>query len=196
MQPHNLYDPGSVNDTGAKRFCRELEDDFGICVNIGKKGTAYIDDFYYKNSAFFYQLYGKVKIGKLIDPNSRIPGKLLDQNFRIQSQYELWDYQNYWDDDESSHPGFVVEAIEDFHVIGFNVFDNSIRWEAKLLTAEDKTITMERQRNVLMCLDGNPIIGGKTLKRYGYMILEPNQEYVVNEWNDSQVAIFSAVGPR
>ena len=185
MEPHNLYDSGAANDTGAKRFCRELEDDFGICVNVGKKGTVYIDDFYYKNSAFFYQLSGKIKIGKLFD-----------SNFRIHNQYELLDYQNYWDDVSGTHPGFVAEALEDFHGIGFNVVDNSIRWEGKLLTAEDKTITMERQRNVLMCLDGNPIIGGKTLKRYGYIILEPNQEYVVNEWNDSQVAIFSAVGPR
>jgi hypothetical protein len=184
MEPHNALGPGSANDTGSKRFFRQLEDDFGICVNIGKKGTVYVEDFYYKNSAFFYQLHGKAKIGKLFDPN-----------FRIQSQYEMWDYQNYWDDDES-HPGFVIEAIEDFHAIGFNVFDNTLRWESKLLTAEDKTISMPYEKNVLICLDGNPIIEGNTLKRYDYIKLEPNQEYVVNEWNDSQVAIFSVVGPR
>lgn len=186
MNSHTTFvsQSGAVNGVYSRRFSRLYEEEgFAICVNIGKKGAVYREDFWYKCAAFSYMIYGKSKMGKLVDP------VIIDCNAK-----ELVNLQHYWNDD-GPHPGFFVESIEDSYTIAFNTLYNTVPWEAKLLTSEDKTIIMERETNILVCLNGNAIIAGNPLKRYGYMKLEPNQEYVVNEWNDAEVAIFSATGP-
>jgi hypothetical protein len=173
MEPYSLV---------SKRYTREYkEDGFAICANIGKKGAVFIENMFHQRYAFYYTLYGSHKVGRLFDSNF----------VHITETKTLVDLQNYWDDD-----GFVTQSTSDFHVIGFNVFTTDFSWEAKLLTAEDKTIIMEKQKNILVCLNGKAIISGNPLKRYDYMKLEPNQEYVVDKWDNAEIAIFSVVGPR
>ena len=175
---------GAVNDVDSKRFSRLYEEEgFAICVNISKKGAIYREDYWYQFATFSYMTYGKSKMGKLDGPLN------IDCNAK-----ELVDLQTYWSNDEG-YPGFSLESIEDSYTIAFNTLYNTVPWEAKLLTSEDKTIIMERETNILLCLNCNAIIAGNPLKRYGYMKLEPNQEYVVNEWDNAEVAIFSATGP-
>ena len=188
--PHN--DPETESRSpfippGNKRFYRQYGDDFGICVNIGKKGYTYIEDTMYKTYAFFYGLSGECRMGKLFDPNPR--------TLKLRT---FCDYQEFWEDEPGTHPGFVVELLEDTLTIGFNVFDNSSIWEAKLLLPEDETkiISMPYEKNILVCMTGKLTIDGNRYKRYDYLRLEKNKEYMVDEWNNAEVGIFSVVGKR
>jgi len=157
-----------------KRFFREY-DGFTLCVNIGEKGYVFADHFNERFSAFYYAITGTGKFGKLFDPN------YLDVR-----EKKVLDVQNYLYDE------VVFQATEDFHLIGFNIFDKRDRWEYQLLTSSDKIITMRRETNFLICLNGNVNISGNSLDRYGCMKLESGKEYVITDnSNSAEICIFS-----
>jgi hypothetical protein len=51
---------------------------------------------------------------------------------------------------------------------------------------------MEKEKNILLCMNGNLTIDGNRYKRYDHLRIKPNQEYLIDEWNDAEVAIFSS----
>jgi hypothetical protein len=158
-----------------KRFFREY-DGFTLCVNIGEKGYVLAEHFNERFSAFYYLVYGTGKFGRLFDPN------YLDM-----CEKKVLDVQDYLYDE------VVFQSTDDFHLIGFNIFDKDVRWEYKLLTPEDKSIFMKKETNFLICLNGKAIISGKSFKRYDHMKLEMDKEYVIDDLNGAEICIFSEI---
>ena len=165
--------PDYPSNPKCKRFFREF-DEFTLCVNIGEKGYTLAEHFNERFSAFYYPIKGVGKFGRLFDPN------YLDMH-----EKKILDVQDYLYDE------VVFQATEDFHLIGFNIFDKSVRWQYQVLTSKDKLITMRKKTNFLICLNGNAIISGNTIKRYGCMQLEENVEYTVDNLGDAEICIFS-----
>ena len=54
--------------TTCKRYFRNCND-FGICVNIGKKGYVLAEDPEERKTLFQYGVYGKGRFGKIFDSN-------------------------------------------------------------------------------------------------------------------------------
>jgi hypothetical protein len=158
-----------------KRFFKEYGE-FTLCVNIGEKGYTLLEHFNERYTAFSYLIKGAGRFGKLFD-----------SNYVDMGEKKVLDFQDYF------HEPLAYQATEDFHMIGFNIYDKNIRWEYKLLTPKDKTIIVEKEKNFLVCLNGSVSISGENLNMYDYMKIEANQEYYVHDLGDAEVCIFSEV---
>lgn len=167
--------PDFPDNPKCKRFCKEF-DEFSLCVNVGERGYVLAEHPNERFSAFYYFISGSGKVGRLFDPN-----------YLNMCEKKILDVQNYLYDP------VVFQATEDFHVIGFNIFSKNDIWEYQLITFEDKSITMKKETNYLVCLNGNATISGNSLKRYDSIKLEKDVEYTVDNLGDAEICIFSKV---
>lgn len=161
-----------MRDPKCKRYHRKCED-FSLCVNVGEKGYVLAEHSNERYCAFYYGVSGKGKFGRLFDPNYII--------MEGQKLYNVQDYMN---------ESVVFEAIEDFHLIGFNTLDKSIKWGSKLITEKEETFSLETEINFIICLNGKIEINGKTLKRYDYANVEKNKTYKIDKLDNGECCIF------
>jgi hypothetical protein len=161
-----------MKDPTCKRFHRKC-DDFSLCVNIGEKGYVIAEHSNERYCVFYYGLYGKGKIGKIFDPN-----------YIIAEEKQIYDVQYLMND------SIAFEAIEDFHLIGFNTLDKSIKWGYQKVTKEIETINLKHKKSILICFDGKLKINDLEMKRYDYAPLNPDVEYKLNIEKDSDVFVF------
>ena len=90
--------------TTCKRYFRNCND-FGICVNIGKKGYVLAEDPIERKTIFQYVIYGVGKFAKIFDSN-----------------YITFEKGNFYDVREYQKHNVVFEAQEDFFLIFSHFF--------------------------------------------------------------------------
>ena len=90
--------------TTCKRYFRNCND-FGICVNIGKKGYVLAEDPIERTTIFQYGIYGVGKFARIFDPN-----------------YITFEGGKFYDVREYEKDNVVFEAQDDFFLIGFLLF--------------------------------------------------------------------------
>lgn len=161
-----------MNDPKCKRYHRKCEH-FSICVNIGEKGYVLAEHPNERYSMFYYPIYGKGKFGKLYD-----------SNYQVLEPKKILDIQNYLND------SVVFEAMEDFHLLGFNTLDKSIKWGHLLLLEDIKTLCLKTQINFILCLNGKIKVNNKEIKRYDYAQLSKDVEYTIEYENNSEACVF------
>ena len=156
--------------TTCKRYFRNCND-FGICVNIGKKGYVLAEDPIERKTIFQYVIYGVGKFAKIFDSN-----------------YITFEKGNFYDVREYQKHNVVFEAQEDFFLIGFNRFDDH-NWEGRLIEEDEKILDLHsifnkpipiNHRCFLVCFDGNPIVNDKKFKRYQFSEVTYPKEYKID----------------
>ena len=140
--------------TTCKRYFRNCND-FGICVNIGKKGYVLAEDPIERKTIFQYVIYGVGKFAKIFDSN-----------------YITFEKGNFYDVREYQKHNVVFEAQEDFFLIGFNRFDDH-NWEGRLIKDDERLLDLNlvkelRRDSFIVCFNGSPEVNGKSLKRYEF----------------------------
>ena len=161
-----------MNDPKCKRFHRKCEQ-FSLCVNIGEKEYVIAEHQNERYCAFYYVINGKGKIGKLFD-----------KNYILAEPKKLYDVQSLM------NAALAFQALEDFHLIGFNTLDKSIKWGYKELNVETKKVNLSSQNNILLCFNGTMLINDKLIKRYDYVSLEPNRTYSLDINLNTEAFIF------
>jgi hypothetical protein len=76
-------------------------------------------------------------------------------------------------------------------MIGFNTLDKNVKWEAELLTSENKIVTAKQGKSFLFCLDEDVTINDKKFKRYDYAEIFPGIEYNLNIGEKGALGLFS-----
>ena len=156
--------------TTCKRYFRNCND-FGICVNIGKKGYVLAEDPIERTTIFQYGIYGVGKFARIFDPN-----------------YITFEGGKFYDVREYEKDNVVFEAQDDFFLIGFNKLDN-YDWEGRLIDDDEKLLDLKSiydqprpvtYRCFIVCFDGNPIVNDKKLKRYDYAEVKYPKEYKID----------------
>ena len=156
--------------TTCKRYFRNCND-FGICVNIGKKGYVLAEDPIERTTIFQYGIYGVGKFARIFDPN-----------------YITFEGGKFYDVREYEKDNVVFEAQDDFFLIGFNKLDN-YDWEGRLIDDDEKVLDLKSiydqprpvtHRCFIVCFDGNPIVNDKKLKRYDYAEVTYPKEYKID----------------
>jgi hypothetical protein len=164
-----------MNDPRCKRFFRDCEH-FSICVNIGGKGYVLAEHPNERFTIFYYGIYGSGKFGRIFESDF----------IELDSKHNrIVDVQDY------VHSKVLFEGTEDFHIIGFNTFDKNIKWEAELLTSENKIVTAKPGRSFLLCLEEDVLVNDKKFKRYDYAEIFPGIEYNLNIEKNGALGLFS-----
>ena len=83
----------------------------------------------------------------------------------------------------------VTEALENSHVFAFSSTSDS-DWDGRLVTEKSLKVT---KKSILICLDGSPIVNGKTLARYDYDELLTTKSYDIDLKTDGVLALFTVV---
>jgi len=170
------------NKPKCKRFFRECGD-FSLCINIGERGYILAehanDDTIDRFCLFYYMVYGKGKVGEMFN-----------------SQYvELHnDREKFIDVQKYILKKLIFEASEDFYLIGINSLDTKYKWKSKMITNKNPEIIVESEKEYLVCLEGNPIINGKKLKRYDYAEVFPNKIYELTSKDNFVLGLFGRIG--
>ena len=164
-----------MNDPKCKRFFRKCGD-FSICVNIGEKGYVLAEHPNERLTIFYYGVYGSGKFGRIFESDF----------IELDSKHnKIVDVQDY------VHSKILFEGTEDFHIIGFNTFDKNIKWEAELLTKEDKIVTAKPGKSFLLCLEEDVFVNDKKFKRYDYAEIFLGIEYTLNIKDKGALGLFS-----
>jgi hypothetical protein len=164
-----------LRDPRCKRFFRKCED-FTICVNIGENGYVLAEHPNERFTIFYYGVYGSGRFGKIFES---------DYINLDSKDNKIIDVQDYL------HSKVLFEGTEDFHIIGFNTLDKNVRWEAELLTSENKMITAKSGKSFLFCLNGDVFVNDKKFKRYDYAEIFPGIEYSLNMGENGALGLFS-----
>lgn len=164
-----------MNDPKCKRFFRHCEE-FSLCVNIGENGYVISEHPNERFTIFYYGVYGSGKFGRIFESEFIN----LDSKNRI-----IEDVQDY------VHSKVLFEATEDFFIIGFNTLDKNIKWQAELLTSENKTVKVKKEKSFLVCLDNNVFVNDKKFKRYDYAEIFPEVEYKLDIDKSGTLGLFS-----
>lgn len=160
-------------DPRCKRFFRKCED-FSLCVNIGENEYVLAEHPNERFTIFYYGVKGRGKFGKPFESD----------HLMIESNV-ITDVQDYVNGE------VLFQALEDFFLVGFNTLDKNVKWEAELLTKENKTVTSKPGRSFLLCLDGDVMVNDKKFKRYDYAEIFPEIEYSLNIKDNGALGLFS-----
>ena len=110
--------------TTCKRYFRNCNE-FGICVNIGKKGYVLAEEPTERKTIFQYGIYGIGKFARIFDPN-----------------YITFEGGKFYDVREYEKDNVVFEAQEDFFLIGFNKLDD-YNWEGRLIDKDESKLDLK-----------------------------------------------------
>ena len=130
----------------SQHYFKKLEK-FAVCAFQAEKGCIEVELKSESCGIYHYVFYGSAKIGR-----------------PFQSEYNVVKKGDFFNMKDYLYQPRIYEALEDVYVWGFNTFPNQ-NWDARLLN--DEILTVEGN-NILICLDGKPIVNGKSLKRYDY----------------------------
>ena len=79
----------------------------------------------------------------------------------------------------------MMEALEDFYMIGFSTMDKEQDWDGKLVTEETLNISSD---SYVICFDGQPTINDQVFTRFDYAEVSSNKEYEIS-LNDGVLAL-------
>ncbi len=139
---------------------RTTIDDFSLC-NI-KVGSGWIGIHpTIENHGLYYYLYsGTPKIGVAFE-STLIE---LKENTLVSTKEYL---------DKS----LLIETTDNCHLLIFNAVDKTQGWNGSLVT---DTFTCDSDNSYLICIDGTPIVNGKTLQKFDYDKLTKGNNYSVS----------------
>ena len=157
-----------MNSKGAFKKCRD--DDFAICYLEAEKGWVGVEPEYYSYGLYQYMIKGSVKFG--------VPFK---------ENYDIVKAKDFYCTKDKLYDAFIMEALEDFSIIGFNTLDKEQDWDGCIVTGN--LIRVDKE-SILICLDGNPTVENEELKVFDYGVLDPHIDYNVDV-TDGVLAIFT-----
>ena len=160
-------------------YVRKCGDSFIACAVQGTKGEVGIELAKDRSTIFNYGFYGSVKIAEPFSNSSKIIGG-------DGKKGELVDVKEFLG------KTIVYEFLENTHTFGFNLArDSKDDWTGKLI---EKNGGLEvTKKSILICLDGSPIVNGKTLARYDYDELLTTKSYDIDLKTDGVLALFTVV---
>ena len=171
------------------KYVKKCGDSWIACSAQASKGEVGLEPGVDNRTLYQYVFYGSLKVAEPFSDSSKTleltKGKLFDTK-------------------ELLGKHVVYEFLEDTHVFGFNSyvkprsdsgeFDASVTgndWTGKLIE-KNGTITVAK-KSVLVCLDGSPVVNGKTLARYDYDELSTSKTYDIDLKTDGVLALFTVV---
>tara|TARA_B100000287_G_scaffold99834_1_gene91912 strand:- start:25 stop:513 length:489 start_codon:yes stop_codon:yes gene_type:complete len=159
------------------QYIKKCGDFFIACSAQGTKGEVGLELSKDRNTIFNYVFYGSVKISEPFSNSI----KTLDGK-----KGELVDVKEFLG------KTVIYEFLENTHTFGFNLARNSTDdWTGKLI---EKNGGLEvTKKSILICLDGSPIVNGKTLARYDYDELLTTKSYDIDLKTDGVLALFTVV---
>lgn len=163
-------------------------DSWMACASQGTKGEVGIESADERRTLYQYIFYGSIKVAEPFSDSSKIldgkGGKLIDVK-------------------ELKGKNVVFEFLEDTYVWGFNPnvqprsdsgeFDASVTdidWTGRLITENSLKVS---KKSILVCLDGSPVVNGKTLSRYNYDELSTSKTYTIDLKTDGVLALFTQI---
>lgn len=168
------------------RYITKCGETWMACAAQGSKGELGLDQKSGKGRKTTHQyiFYGSMKIGEPFSDSTEIlnAGKLIDV------KYLLGKNVNY-------------EFLEDTYVFGFTPGvitgedgqregDSNEDWDGKLIT-KNGVVKIEK-KSVLVCLEGSPVVNGKTLTRYDYNE-STNKTYTIDVKTNGVLALFTVI---
>ena len=140
------------------------------------KGELNVDYAKQRRTLFEYVFYGSYKIGQ---PFS-------DSYKTITKESKLVNVKEFAGKDT------IIQSLEDTHVFGFSpASDSDSDWTGRLI--EENSAVQVTKKSVLICLDGSPVVNGKTLSRYDYDELSKDKTYTIDLKTDGVLALFTEV---
>ena len=159
------------------KYVKKCGDSFIACGAQGTKGEVGLELAKDRNTIFNYVFYGSVKISEPFSNSI----KTLDGK-----KGELVDVKEFLG------KTVVYEFLENTHTFGFNLARNSKDdWSGKLI--EKNGGLKVTKKSILICLDGSPVVNGKTLARYDYDELLTTKSYDIDLKTDGVLALFTVV---
>ena len=152
----------------SQHYFKKLEK-FAVCAFQAEKGCIEVELKSESCGIYHYVFYGSAKIGR-----------------PFQSEHNIVKKGDFFNMKDYLYQPRIYEALEGVYVWGFNTFPNQ-NWDARLLT--DETLTVEGN-NILICLDGKPIVNDKSLRRFDYADLSSDKTYDI-KLNDGVLALFT-----
>jgi hypothetical protein len=162
-----------MRDPKCKRFHRVCNE-FSLCVNIGEKGYVLSEHPNERFTIFYYLPYGSGKFGKIFE-----------------SEYIFLDNKCIIDVQDYVNSEVLFQSLEDFYIIGFNTFDKNVKWNSRLVRADENVLELDSKKTFLICFDGKPIVNGKKFKRYDYSQVYSGKTYNIDLNGDGVLVIFS-----
>ena len=157
-----------MNSKNAFKKCRD--NDFAICSIDVSKGWIGIEPEEYSYGLYFYVLRGSCKFG--------VPFK---------DGYDVLKKGDFYCAKNKLYDHFLIEALEDFCMVGFSSLDKKQDWNGKLVSGN--TVKEERD-SILICLDGSPVVENQELSIFDYGNLDAGIEYEVDAI-DGILAVFT-----
>jgi len=171
------------------KYVKKCGDSWIACSAQASKGEVGLEPGIDRRTLYQYVFYGSVKIAEPFSNSSKTldakNGKLVDVK-------------------EFLGKNVVYEFLEDTYVFGFNQGvstesdgqrdldgDSTIDWSGKLIE-KNGAITVAK-KSILVCLDGSPVVNGKTLARYDYDELSTSKTYDIDLKTDGVLALFTQV---
>ena len=143
----------------SQHYFKKLEK-FAVCAFQAEKGCIEVELKSESCGIYHYVFYGSAKIGR-----------------PFQSEYNIVKKGDFFNMKDYLYQPRIYEALEDVYVWGFNTFPNQ-NWDARLLT--DEILTVEGN-NILICLDGKPIVNDKSL----WELYHRNRNLYLNFYSDA-----------
>ena len=117
-----------------KRYLCRCDDTWMACAYEAEKGCIGVEYGSERKQIFHYVFKGSARVGKLFNNDS----KIIDD-----SKGKLIDCKDLYGVDTA------FEFLEDTEMWGFNVLDDNVNWDAKIVTESILTIT---KKSALVCL--------------------------------------------
>ena len=147
-------------------------DTWMACAYEAEKGCLGVEYGSERNQIFHYVFKGSARVGKLFSNDS----KIIDD-----SKGKLIDCKDLYGVDTA------FEFLEDTEMWGFNVLDDNVNWDAKIVTESKLTIT---KKSALVCLGGKPTVNSKELIKYDYVDIA-NGDYTIDLKTDGVLLLFT-----
>ena len=159
-----------MNSKNAFRKCRD--DDFAICSLDVDKGWIGIEPEHLSSGLYYYVLRGSCKFG--------VP---------FREGFDIIKKGDFYCTKDKLYDHFIIEALEDFCMIGFNTLDKPQDWNGRII---DEDILRVDKDSILICLDGKPVVESVELSMFDYGNVYSGQEYQIDT-NDGVLGLFTKV---
>ena len=151
-------------------FRKIREDKFAICSLEAEKGWIGIEPEYLSYGLYHYVVKGSAKFG--------VPFK---------QEYDIIKKGDFYCTKDKLYDAFMMEAVEDFYIIGFSTLDIKQDWNGTIV--KDKILRVKKE-SILICLDGSPIVEDQELSVFDYGKLDSYEEYNIDT-TDGVLALFT-----
>ena len=146
-----------MNSRNAFAKCRD--DGFAICSLDVDKGWIGVEPADKSNGLYYYILKGSCKFG--------VPFK---------EGYDILKKGDFYCTKDKYHDHFLVEALEDFCMVGFSTLKN-MDWDGRIVDGD--TLKVDKD-SILICYAGNPVVGNQELDMFDYGNVYAGQEYSID----------------